>query len=88
MNSSIHVQSTHKAVNFIEIVPSYKSLCTLYNQATVASVFIFYEKKLEFVPNTGAIMTWGGLRGGISIALALSLTPTMDKDPFLVGGDC
>lgn len=45
---------------------------------------LFYQKKLEFVPNTGAIMTWGGLRGGISIALALSLTADMDKDPFLV----
>lgn len=44
----------------------------------------FYQKKLEFVPNTGAIMTWGGLRGGISIALALSLTSSMDKDPLLV----
>jgi len=44
----------------------------------------FYQKKLEFVPNTGAIMTWGGLRGGISIALALTLTSSMDKDPLLV----
>ncbi len=44
----------------------------------------FYEKKLDFVPNTNAIMTWGGLRGGISIALALTLTQTMDRDPFLI----
>ena len=44
----------------------------------------FYEKKLEFVPNTGLIMTWGGLRGGISIALALTLTADMSRDPFLV----
>ena len=44
----------------------------------------FYEKKLDFVPNTGAIMTWGGLRGGISIALALTLTASMDRDPFLI----
>jgi CPA1 family monovalent cation:H+ antiporter len=29
-------------------------------------------------------MTWGGLRGGISIALALSLTQTMYRDLFLV----
>ena len=29
-------------------------------------------------------MTWGGLRGGISIALALSLTPLMERDLFLV----
>ena len=29
-------------------------------------------------------MTWGGLRGGISIALALSLTQIMERDLFLV----
>jgi monovalent cation:H+ antiporter, CPA1 family len=29
-------------------------------------------------------MTWGGLRGGISIALALGLTETMERDLFLV----
>lgn len=44
----------------------------------------FYSKKLDFVPNTNLIMTWGGLRGGISIALALSLTTTMHRDLFLV----
>ncbi len=44
----------------------------------------FYAKKLDFVPNTNLIMTWGGLRGGISIALALSLTTEMHRDLFLV----
>jgi len=44
----------------------------------------FFEKKLEFVKNTNLIMTWGGLRGGISIALALSLTSEMHKELFLV----
>ena len=29
-------------------------------------------------------MTWGGLRGGISIALALGLTQEMHRDLFLV----
>ena len=33
----------------------------------------FFAKRLEFVPHTTTIMTWGGLRGGISIALALVL---------------
>ncbi len=33
----------------------------------------FFAKRLGFVPHTATIMTWGGLRGGISIALALSL---------------
>lgn len=44
----------------------------------------FFKKKLDFVPNTNLIMTWGGLRGGISIALALGLTEVMHRDLFLV----
>ena len=44
----------------------------------------FFEKKLDFVPRTNLIMTWGGLRGGISIALALGLTQDMHRDLFLV----
>jgi len=43
-----------------------------------------FAKKLEFIPHTNLIMTWGGLRGGISIALALSLTQEMHRDLFLV----
>ena len=44
----------------------------------------FFKKKLNFVPNTNLIMTWGGLRGGISIALALGLSQEMHRDLFLV----
>jgi CPA1 family monovalent cation:H+ antiporter len=44
----------------------------------------FFKKRLDFVPNTNLIMTWGGLRGGISIALALGLTEVMHRDLFLV----
>jgi CPA1 family monovalent cation:H+ antiporter len=43
-----------------------------------------FEKRLDFVPKTNLIMTWGGLRGGISIALALSLTDSMHREMFLV----
>ena len=43
-----------------------------------------YAEKLNFVRKTNLIMTWGGLRGGISIALALSLTQAMERDLFLV----
>lgn len=42
-----------------------------------------FQKRLEFVPKTNLIMTWGGLRGGISIALALSLTSDMSRDLIL-----
>jgi CPA1 family monovalent cation:H+ antiporter len=44
----------------------------------------FFAKRLDFVPKTNLIMTWGGLRGGISIALALSLTDGMHREVFLV----
>ncbi|TXD51763.1 MULTISPECIES: cation:proton antiporter [unclassified Polaribacter] len=43
-----------------------------------------FKKKLDFVPKTNLIMTWGGLRGGISIALALGLSTEMHRDLFLV----
>jgi len=43
-----------------------------------------YAKRLNFIPKTNLMMTWGGLRGGISIALALSLTTEMHRELFLV----
>ncbi len=42
----------------------------------------FFAKKLDFVPHTTTIMTWGGLRGGISIALAMAL-PGECRELFL-----
>ncbi|MEZ5041986.1 MAG: sodium:proton antiporter [Saprospiraceae bacterium] len=42
-----------------------------------------FKKRLEFIPKTNLIMTWGGLRGGISIALALSLLATMPRDQIV-----
>ena len=44
---------------------------------------MFFKKKLQFVKHTGLVMTWGGLRGGISIALALSLADNMHRDLFV-----
>lgn len=43
----------------------------------------FFAKRLDFIPKTDLILTWGGIRGGISIALALSLTPEMERELFL-----
>ncbi|MGI9548206.1 MAG: cation:proton antiporter [Flavobacteriaceae bacterium] len=43
-----------------------------------------FSKRLDFVPNTAVLMTWGGLRGAISIALALGLSEGMHRDLFLV----
>ncbi|MBS1531145.1 MAG: sodium:proton antiporter [Bacteroidetes bacterium] len=38
----------------------------------------------RFEKNSVAILTWGGLRGGLSVALALSLDQSMYRDEFVV----
>lgn len=43
----------------------------------------YYKKRLEFVPKTALLLTWGGIRGGISIALALSIDADMHRELFL-----
>lgn len=37
----------------------------------------------EFTPGTVSILTWGGIRGGISVALALSLPPGPEREIVL-----
>ena len=39
--------------------------------------------KMKFEKHAIAILTWGGLRGGLSVALALSLPPEMHRDQFV-----
>jgi len=40
--------------------------------------------KIKFEKHAVAILTWGGLRGGLSVALALTLTPAMHRDEFVL----
>jgi CPA1 family monovalent cation:H+ antiporter len=53
-------------------------LTVRYISLAIPSYVLGFRKTFE--PHTLAIMTWGGLRGGISIALALSLLPAMNKE--------
>ena len=50
---------------------------------SVAIPVIFLRFKIKFEKNAIAILTWGGLRGGLSVALALSLPKEMYRDQFL-----
>ncbi len=49
----------------------------------LAGPVALFRERLEFIPKTTMIMTWGGIRGGISIALALSLGAQMERELFL-----
>lgn len=44
---------------------------------------VLLRKKREFSKHAVKIMTWGGIRGGISVALALSLPPSEWRAPIL-----
>jgi len=51
------------------------------------SVFVpirLLQFKIRFEKNAVAILTWGGLRGGLSVALALSLSQQMYRDEFVL----
>ena len=58
-------------------------LVVLARYAAVWPAVKIFKKRLELLPGTARILTWGGLRGGISIALALSLPEEMGRELIL-----
>ena len=59
-------------------------LVLLARLVSISIPLSFLRTRREFTEFNLAILTWGGLRGGISVALALSLPPTMPRE-LLVG---
>lgn len=51
--------------------------------ASVGLPITFMRKYKEFSPHVVKILTWGGLRGGISVALALSLPASAEREVIL-----
>ena len=50
---------------------------------SVALPVTILRLKIKFEKNAIAILTWGGIRGGLSVALALSLPAAMHRDQFV-----
>jgi CPA1 family monovalent cation:H+ antiporter len=58
-------------------------LALLARFLAVALPVIVLRTRQKFAPGTIPVLTWGGLRGGISIALALSLPDVAEKPALL-----
>ena len=50
---------------------------------SVGMPVLFIRKFRELTPGVTRILTWGGLRGGISVALALSLPASPERETIL-----
>lgn len=59
-------------------------LVLLARWVSVYFPLLFLRYKIQFEKNAVAILTWGGLRGGLSVALALSLSANMYRDEFVL----
>ena len=59
------------------------ALVLLARLVSVSIPLSFLRTRREFTDFNLAVLTWGGLRGGISVALALSLPPTMPRELLL-----
>ena len=51
--------------------------------SVILPVFLL-RYKIRFERNAVAVLTWGGLRGGLSVAMALSLGAGMHRDEFVL----
>ncbi|MCG9790921.1 cation:proton antiporter [Flavobacterium algicola] len=70
--------NTDRKIVIIGLILIFIVLLTRYISVLIPSLFI--RLKEEISPKTVLILTWGGLRGGISIALALSIPSELGKD--------
>ena len=69
---------TNQKVVFAAILILLITLVTRYISVYIPSIAVRLKERIN--QKTILILTWGGLRGGISIALALSINPEYNKD--------
>jgi CPA1 family monovalent cation:H+ antiporter len=75
------VIQTNKTIILIAFILIFITLITRYLSVWIPSMTIMQKEKIT--RKTLLILTWGGLRGGISIALALSIQPEYNKDMWV-----
>jgi CPA1 family monovalent cation:H+ antiporter len=68
----------NQKILFAAVIILFITLITRYISVYIPSIAIRRREKIT--QKTLLILTWGGLRGGISIALALSIDPDFNKD--------
>lgn len=79
----IHFVSIYVSIGLVTII---LVLAARYISVFIPSQLIRLKEKIDH--RTIVLMTWGGLRGGISIALALSLKPEMEKNLWVTVTYC
>lgn len=72
---------TSQKVLFAAVILLFVTLITRYISVYIPSIAVRLKEKIT--QKTILILTWGGLRGGISIALALSIAPEYNKDVWV-----
>ena len=72
------VIQTNQKILFAAIIILFLTLITRYISVYIPSIAVRLKERIT--QKTILILTWGGLRGGISIALALSINPEYNKD--------
>jgi CPA1 family monovalent cation:H+ antiporter len=75
----IKINITVLAIGLIAI-----AMVLLARWVSVFLPILLLRFKIRFERHAVAILTWGGLRGGLSVALALSLDPKMHRDEFVL----
>ncbi|MCC6187030.1 MAG: sodium:proton antiporter [Chitinophagaceae bacterium] len=75
------ILETNSTIILASIIMIFLVLAIRYISVFIPSLLIVFKEKLS--KKTLRILTWGGLRGGISIALALSIPNELNKEVWV-----